>query len=169
MYSGRGASFEVNRMAVLGLNDAGGTNQTLSGFCAMLDMPRISDATYSQHSKTLLTDAVDIADQCIPTAAAQTRKLYDTSPDDIIDITISYDCTWSKRGFTSFLGIVFDVCVESGKVLDYHVLSKTCDSRRFLKGCEKSNTESYSAFMQNHGHNCDINHSGISQGKWRYR
>ncbi|GFU59810.1 uncharacterized protein TNCV_4343651 [Trichonephila clavipes] len=48
---------------------------------------------------------------------------------DIIDVSVSYDGTWQKRGHTSNLGglgIIIDVLIVL--VLDFEVLSKYCQS-----------------------------------------
>ncbi|GFX93103.1 uncharacterized protein TNCV_140471 [Trichonephila clavipes] len=45
---------------------------------------------------------------------------------EIIDVSVSYDGTWQKRGhtFNLRLGIIIDIL--SGLVLDFEVLSKYC-------------------------------------------
>ena len=43
-----------------------------------------------------------------------------------IEIGVSYDGTWSKRGFTANYGLGFQVSADTGKVLDYEFLSKVC-------------------------------------------
>ena len=45
---------------------------------------------------------------------------------DVVDAAVSFDGTWAKRGFTSLTGVVFVVSMNTGEVLDYHVLSKAC-------------------------------------------
>jgi hypothetical protein len=44
--------------------------------------------------------------------------------DTVVDIAVSFDGTWAKRGFTSLIGVVFVIVLDTGEVLDYHVLSK---------------------------------------------
>ncbi len=39
---------------------------------------------------------------------------------------MSFDSTWAKRSFTSLTGVVFVISIDSGEILDYHVLSKSC-------------------------------------------
>ena len=54
------------------------------------------------------------------------RDLYDIPPDQIINILISCDGTWQKRGFSSIFGVVFVIAYETGEVMDYTLLSKHC-------------------------------------------
>ncbi|GFT09769.1 uncharacterized protein TNCV_1651361 [Trichonephila clavipes] len=42
----------------------------------------------------------------------------------IIDVSVSYDGTWQKRGHTSNLGLGIIIDILSGLVLDFEVLSK---------------------------------------------
>ena len=55
----------------------------------------------------------------------------DAAGDQVIDILISCDRMWQKRGFSSLFGAVFVIAYETGKVIDYTVLSKRCS------GCKK--------------------------------
>lgn len=64
-------------------------------------------------------------------------------------------------GFTSLFGAVFVICHETGKVIDFRVLSKFC------KGCshwEKKDKESvkYQNWKKQHVKQCDVNFSGSS-------
>ena len=45
-------------------------------------------------------------------------------PDDIVDVAVTCDCTWSKRRFTTPYGIAVVMLWRSGKMLDCEVLSK---------------------------------------------
>ena len=49
-------------------------------------------------------------------------------PEEIVDLLVSCNGTWHKRGFISLFGAVFIICYETGKVLDYKVMSKFCAS-----------------------------------------
>ena len=51
----------------------------------------------------------------------------------VLDIAVSFDGTWAKRGHTSLFGMVFAISVDTGEVLDYHVLSKFCKAVQFGK------------------------------------
>ena len=44
----------------------------------------------------------------------------------MVEVAVSYDGTWSKRGYTANFGVGFIVLVESGEVLDYDFESKLC-------------------------------------------
>lgn len=46
--------------------------------------------------------------------------------DTIVDAAVSFDGKRAKRGFTSLTDVVFVISVDTGEVLNYHVLSKEC-------------------------------------------
>ena len=54
-------------------------------------------------------------------------------PNDILDVTVYLDGTWKKRGHQFVYGIVFLIEAESGRCLDFEVLSKRyelCEAKR---------------------------------------
>ena len=59
-------------------------------------------------------------------AAAELRK--DVPEDQILDITVTCDGTWVRRGFQSLYGVVVVASWKTGKVLDVEVLSKHCQA-----------------------------------------
>ena len=68
---------------------------------------------------------------------------------EVADVLVSCDGTWQKRGFTSLYGIVFIIAHETGKVLDYHVMSKECEGCRKWEGKDKTSQE-YIEWKQKH-------------------
>lgn len=46
--------------------------------------------------------------------------------DAVINISVSFDGTWHKRGFTSKYGIGVCIDVLTGLVIDFEVLSSYC-------------------------------------------
>ncbi|GFS74776.1 uncharacterized protein TNCV_1690751 [Trichonephila clavipes] len=47
---------------------------------------------------------------------------------EIVDVSVSYDGTWQKRGHISNLGLGIIIDILSGHVLDFEVLSKYCQN-----------------------------------------
>ncbi|KAJ8879951.1 hypothetical protein PR048_020572, partial [Dryococelus australis] len=67
------------------------------------------------------------------------------------NIAVAFDGTWHKRGHTSENVVTTVTSVDSGKLLDFEVLTKHCFKRNLA-------TEEY---------NCDKNYEGTSRGGWR--
>ena len=59
---------------------------------------------------------------------------------ELVDVSVSVDGTWQKRGFVSPLGVVAAIAVETSKVLYVTILSK------LRKGC----TQMYSIKISDH-------------------
>ncbi|CAN8026270.1 unnamed protein product [Ixodes persulcatus] len=79
--------------------------------------------------------------------------------DDLLDICVSYDGTWQKRGHTSNFGFGAVIEVNTGLVLDFSVHSKYCH------GCNlgpKEDAEGYQAWMESHKDVCQKNFGGSS-------
>ncbi len=80
----------------------------------------------------------------------------------MVDVSVSFDGTWAKRGHTSMFGVVFAISIDSGEVLDYEVLSKFC------KVCSnfetKKGDEDYFRKFNEHKNSgqCKINYEGSS-------
>ena len=47
-------------------------------------------------------------------------------PDDIIDIGVTFDGSWQKRGHSSHYGLGAVIELETGLVLDYEAYSLYC-------------------------------------------
>ena len=82
-----------------------------------------------------------------------------TSEDDVIDVLISCDGTWQKRGFSSPYGVVFIIACETGKIINYLVMSKHCSGCDHWEKRDKLSDE-YKEWKSNH--QCDANFSGSS-------
>jgi hypothetical protein len=54
------------------------------------------------------------------------HAIYSCNESDVAEIAVSYDGTWSKRGYTANFGVDFIISVETGEVLDYDFESKLC-------------------------------------------
>ncbi|CAF4142249.1 unnamed protein product [Rotaria magnacalcarata] len=55
------------------------------------------------------------------------RRSKQCEPNDVLNLTVSLDGTWKKRGHQSMYGIVFLIEAELGYCLDFETLSKRCE------------------------------------------
>lgn len=77
-----------------------------------------------------------------------------------LDIMVSFDGTWHKRGFTSNYGVGVVIDVMTGLVLDYEVLSKYCQAC-CMKDVERMTDFEKDQWQREHG--CSQNFSGSSK------
>ena len=76
----------------------------------------------------------------------------------IADIAVSFDGTWSKRGFTANNGIGFVISADTGKVLDYSIHSKYCLQCKINEA--RLDKVTFEAWLE--AHTCNKNHDGSS-------
>ena len=43
-----------------------------------------------------------------------------------VDVGVSCDGSWHRRGFSSLVGTAAAISLETGQVLDYEILNKVC-------------------------------------------
>ena len=151
----------INQKAVFANKCAGGSSSSLNMFCAMLDAPLpISKNIYSQYNKDICEKSITQVQESMMKAREEIREHYEaTSEEDVVDILVSCDGTWQKRGFSSLYGAVFVIAYETGKVIDYMMMSK------YFAGCnhwEKHDklSDGYKEWKMHH--KCDANFSGSS-------
>ena len=94
----------------------------------MLDAPSpVSTNIYTQTKKEVCEKSHQQALKSMKSAIEEISKHYGAaSSEEIVDILVSCDGTWQKGGFTSLFGAVFIIAYETGKVVEYIVLSKYC-------------------------------------------
>ena len=167
--SSRGKSFDVNRRAVFHSLETGSGYEGLSSFCSIMNMPCLSKQAYYKQVETILDVLEKVTKEELISAGQKLRNmiLEETGgPDtgDVVDAAVSFDGTWAKRGFTSLTGVVFVVSVDTGEVLDYHVLSKACQKCSLKKSQCTGDDERFEEWRREHVANgdCDINFTGSS-------
>ena len=78
-----------------------------------------------------------------------------------IDMSVSFDITWQKRGFTYLPGLCVCIDVLTGLVIDLHVLSKYCHA------CEVNSKRIPHVVLlvwkAAHARDCRINHNQSSK------
>ena len=149
----------ANRQSVLANKCVGGSHASLQMFFAMLDLPPpVSRNIYSKHMTVVREKSILQAEDSLRRAREEVREHYGVSSDDqVADVLISCDGTWQRRGFSSLFGAVFIISYETGKVLDYIVLSKHCAGCRRWEGKDHT-TDAFKEWKESHI--CDINFSG---------
>ena len=77
-----------------------------------------------------------------------------------IDVTVTYDGTWSKRGFTALYGVGVVLSLDTGRALDSQVMCRYCGP------CALHNAEltpqEFQDWYETHKACCQLNHSKSS-------
>jgi len=167
----KGRSFDVNRRAVYHSLETGGGYEGLSTFCSIMNMPCMSKSAYYKQVEIVLECQETEAEFEMTQAGLKLRQVVldeigdedDVCDSDVLDVAVSFDGTWAKRGFSSLIGVVFVISVDTGEVLDYHVLSKTCQKCALKK--YNVSEQAFELWREQHVNDaeCDINFIGSSQ------
>ena len=75
-------------------------------------------------------------------------------------MTITYDGTWSKRGFTAQYGVGVVGAWDAGSILDTHVLSKYCGA--CAKHRAELDSDEFQQWYETHKACCRLKHIGSS-------
>ena len=155
--------FDINRRIVIaGLETGIGQTgmQTISDI--LLLHFHGQNQMWADHTKKILPAAKEFANIVMKEAREKLRKQileendqpYDCTT--LVEVGVTYDGTWSSRGFTANYGIGFVISADTGQVLDYEFCSKFCQL------CEK-NPDADDEWKLCHKSVCTKNHFGSSK------
>ena len=86
----------------------------------------MSSESWNGHVNTLYDVHKNELQNNLQAARMKLRKKLGHETDDVIDVAVTYDGTWSKRGHTANFGFAFVISVDTGEVLDFGFMSKLC-------------------------------------------
>ena len=165
--SRRGTSYDVNRRMVYSSIEIGCGYEGLLTLSSILNMPCMTKSTYHIQLENILEVLESECKDEMKRVGVNVRETVLKENGEVdngqpVEIAVSFDGTWAKRGFTSLTGVVFVISLDTGEVLDYHVLSKTCQKCALKKSkCENDNEFEWK--MEHEASNeCDINFHGSS-------
>ena len=84
----------------------------------------------------------------------------------VVDAEVSFDCSWSSRGWSARDGIVAKVSEDTGKVLDITYKTKSFPSCSAMEDKRAEGKVSRIQFLEwyiSHESKCRLNHEGSSQ------
>ena len=151
---------EINVRMVYGMRVVGAGHSQLEKLCSMLNMPRpMNKSSYDKSVESLNSVVKSVAEKSMDDAADELRKIS-------TDCAIGIDGSWQRKGYSSNNGFVAGLSVETGKVLDCIIMSKSC------KGCHqkevlrtsqnKVDQKIYRLWKADHSMSCSMNYVGSS-------
>ncbi len=112
------------------------------------------------HNQALAAASMSIAKDNMIAASEYLHRLNGIEPLDVLDVKVTCDGTWSRRGFTAIHGVVVVISYDTGQVLDFEVMSKSCPA------CSQQETrlgaEEFDVWLDGHREECLANHDGSS-------
>ncbi|XP_030849798.1 uncharacterized protein LOC100891291 [Strongylocentrotus purpuratus] len=157
---GAGQSAEVNKRSVLAACEVGLAREALADFCGYMDK------SYQDHIYRLHLETNEVCETQMKEAGERVREVVlnanpELNSDDVLDVAVSYDGTWHRRGFVSNHGVGIVMSMDTGEVLDREVLSKICKACQSRKSWDREGEE-YIKWWDDHKHSCLGNHVGSS-------
>ena len=132
----------------------------LETFCGMMGMlPQVSQRGSTTQNQKLFVVSGEERYASFADAAAELRK--DVPEDQGLDITVTCDGTWARRGFQSLYGIVVTASWKTGKFLDVEDLSKHCQACAAHHGMDTFSDEFLDWWKGNLA-SCEVNYCGSS-------
>lgn len=123
-------------------------------FFAMMDMlPPVWPSALSVHNMGDASEKTALDNMLA--ASAYFHALHGTEPTEVVNIAVTCDGMWSKRGFTAAYGVVV---VISGQVLDYEQVVQCVSAAEGYFG----DTVRFAEWMEGHKERCELNFEGSS-------
>lgn len=156
--------FDVNRRVVQAFSSMGKGHRALETFSMTMNMKPIQFESYNKHILNLCDIYRLQAKRTLEEARAEVQKCYGMmdAEGSVLDITVSYDGTWQKRGFTSKYGIGCCIEVITGLVIDFEILSKYCKRCQEKKKQTLGDSNTFQKWFESHKPKCQCNYVGSS-------
>lgn len=156
-------AYEINRRFCFAMRMLGIGIHGIKNFVALMDLSStFNSTTYYGIVKTMHIAVKTIYEAVIRKAGTEEKEKNLEAGNRADILTVSGDGSWSKRGFTSRIGIVSVIGKYTNKILDVAVKSSFCGACSFWKGRE--GTVEFEVWNATHEPDCNVNHEG-SAGK----
>ena len=151
------ASKALNDRSILGSRLCGRGRSGIESVCAMLNLPPpLSTKSFSSHAERISTMMKDMVEAQMKLAARNLKKQLKSDPDEVMNVCVTCDCTWSKRGFTAPYGVVVVISWDSGEVLDFEILNKHCRECDDWSHADV-HSDQYKQWYEGHKDHCERN------------
>lgn len=138
-------------------------------FGVSLHMNIIGQETYRDHLNNLCLENEKLRKEILTLAREAVRKAHieedpSLTNQDVIDVAVSFDGSWPKRGHTSLIGFGAVVDILTGLVVDFELVSKYCHMCCVRADEYGEGTATFLAWKKKHEElgECNINFDGSS-------
>ena len=117
--------FDINKRTAYAMRVFGHGHSGIEKFTHLMNLPKpMTKNNYDKIINKVTAVTKEIGEQTMSDAAKDLK----VDPDEIVDVAVSCDGTWLKRGFQSLNGVFAALSVDSGKVLDVEAMSRICQT-----------------------------------------
>lgn len=155
-----GNAFEINRRIVCVMRLLGIGINGVNLFCGLMDLLRkFHTQTFAGCFSNLWTAAESVYNMSLKRAVEEEKKLTLEAENSDVNLTVSGDGTWKKRGHTSRFGVTTLAGKYCKKIIDSCVKSTYCQSCQYWEKRKNSDPEKYEEWLSEHD-DCEVNHTG---------
>ncbi len=153
--------WDINTRAVLAFRGIGCGHSAMRQWASVMNLPySLSNDAYKTGHKRIEESSTKVFSDIAAKSRVAIEKAYSelgVYPDDdgVLNVAVSYDGSWQKRGFSSHNGMGSVIELVTGLPLDYEVLSNFCFKCKAL-----DNKEPSQEWMKKHKENCPKNFDG---------
>ncbi|GFU84609.1 uncharacterized protein TNCV_1686621 [Trichonephila clavipes] len=160
-------SHDINSKLVSAFLSIGRGHAALETFSSVLNMPTMDRKTFAKCMHNLSVKNKEVKKKMLEMSRQAAREAHvkvvaSLKNQKIIDVSVSYDGTWQKRGHTSNLGLGIIIDILSGLVLDFEVLSKYCHNCVVAGRDMGVDSAEFHIWQKGHADECDKNFDGTS-------
>nr|XP_042896708.1 uncharacterized protein LOC122269121 [Parasteatoda tepidariorum] len=160
-------SFLANIELVEAFLKIGKGHASLEQFSIALGIQTMDKKTFSKCLQTLCEEKKTFREDMLCVARQIVRKTHfeiNCLSDDekLLDITVSFDGSWHKRGHTSLYGLGVVIDVLTGLAVDFEISSKYCSQCTAAKRDLGNDSAEFSIWYNGHKSECSKNFSGSS-------
>ncbi|KAJ8051080.1 hypothetical protein HOLleu_04515 [Holothuria leucospilota] len=164
---------DINKRTHLAATEIGIGRAGINTMANIINMPQtVTNKAWNGYTISALTAAKEEVDQVLADARQRAKDCWksnnqgEQSEDvEVVDFPVSFDGTWSKRGFTANYGVGFVMSLDTGEVLDYSLKTKYCHQCASQKLPKES--EEYKLWYKKHESSCQKNFEGSSSAMER--
>ncbi|KAJ4438160.1 hypothetical protein ANN_14099 [Periplaneta americana] len=146
--------FDVNRRMVNAFVTMGKGHSAMEQHCMAMGMAGLSSPSFNSHLIKQTEENKLVRQHVLRNAHSAVRRAHmevdsSISDSDVINIGVSYDGTWMKRGHTSKYGLGLVIDILTGLVLDFEIMSKYCSTCKKTEKMDVASDE-YKQWYQSH-------------------
>ncbi|XP_055950897.1 uncharacterized protein LOC129984987 [Argiope bruennichi] len=159
--------FEANKKLVEAFLKIGKGHAALEIFSMAIGIHAMDKKTFSKclhqlydEKQTHKDDILEVSRKIVRKKHQELSSAVEENLDDAIDITVSYDGTWQKRGHSSLYGIGIIVDILTGLIIDFEIISKYCPECTTAKRDLGEKSPEFSIWYKTHKSDCSKNYMG---------
>ncbi|GFY11750.1 uncharacterized protein TNCV_1529421 [Trichonephila clavipes] len=161
------SSHDINIKLVSAFLSIGRWHAALETFSSVLNMPTMERKTFAKGMYNLSGKNKEAKKNMLEMSRQTAREAHvkvdaTLKNQEIIDVSVSYDGTWQKRGHISNLGLGIIIDIICGLVLDFEVLSKCCQNCVVAGRDMGVESAEFHIWQKGHADECDKNFDGTS-------